>query len=58
MEHHRLSGAWRLSSFGTNGDRRLFHKLRTVLDLMDALPEEAAAIMLGTEAAEQASAAE
>ena len=58
VEHHRRSGAWRLPAFATNFDRRLFKRLRAVLELVDALPEEAAALMLGEQAATQASPAE
>ena len=34
-------------SAGSHGDRRLFHKLRAVMELMEALPDEAAVMMLG-----------
>ena len=33
MVAHVASGAWRLPSFATNGDTRLFHKLRAVHQL-------------------------
>lgn len=54
----RLVGRWRLPPFATNGDKRLFHRLLHVRQLMNALTAAQVDAMLGTGAAAQVASAD
>ena len=52
VEAHEAAGAWRLPAFATNGDARLFKKIRNVRSLLRALSGRERRAIVGADAAD------